>query len=870
MMLTQSMAQSMDGNGHLLQRHSSSASTPLTSPPITPTLSPTTSIHSSPLSSHTHSLSSSPHSSPAPSPPISAHDLFNSCHTSRTTSLPTTPSPHLSQHLLSYPSSPHTAHSLSASAASTPLHGQPSSRSRNRQFPPRKPPPPGSVAIGSKVVMRSSEFIHPSLVKYAGSEASIVGLPSHPITWYTVKFHDGKEVKLRSSSFDIVGYEMKHSTAQQFKAAMAKQHAHMEQMRAMQQQQAMMAASHSALNSATSSSAASSVPSPVPHHLLQHSQAMAHASAHNGQSTQQQMHSVHHSPHPINTASMLPPMSAQAAQVAAMQHHQQQQQQQQHAVQQQQHKAQVQAQQVQAKPLLKKEVKAEMMNGAVQAVPAAAVPAHAMNGSSNPQLTLNIPHHHTNGASSASSAAACASQQQHSSQQQQQPKMAAPVNPLAMNPLFNALSSLQNSFNPSPAAAAAMPFLSPFALQSFFAQATPYDAAIMAAALRANGFPIPISTMTGLAAMQQMAVQAQAQAASQQQQQQQQQQQAAMAVPHLTIPHQPQLQHSSSSNGGGSNGSSHVSNHHNSNGHNSHSNHSNGNSSHHQQPTQATLASSHHNTVAAAPVPAYNSSVNNSTNGNSANKHSRPNSSASTNGRSISSNSHHTAASAHSNHTSAGHSSSAQQQPTVAVTPTAAHAATPLNSFSIHSALPSPLASPSSLHLNTADILPSPRLPMPDLFFSPPPTSTSLSQSLQLPHHFLSSSFLQPFSNPPSALTSPTAHAPIVPFDGVIGDISSPHGISMLPHYAAASQHTAAYAALHNSMKRGHDDLLSAPHSHSGGLGGMGLGLSMVGGGGGGEYEMLLPLFTPTNASFERLLADTEVKQDNSKRIRID
>ena len=399
--------------------------------------------------------------------------------------------------------------------------------------------------------MRSSEFIHPSLVKYAGSEATIVGLPSHPITWYTVKFHDGKEVKLRSSSFDIIGYEAKHTTQQQFKAALAKQQQQMEQLRAVQQQhqqhqhqqqqqqhqQAMMAASHSALTSATSSSAASSVPSPVPHQLLNHGQSLSHQSV-----PTSQIHSAHHSPHPINTAAMLPPMSTQSMQ------------QQQHAAQQQSHKAQV-------KQAVKKEIKSEMMNGAVPAVTAATVPAHAtsMNGTSNPQLTLNIPHHMngtaSNAASTASAAATAVSSQQHN----QQPKMAAPVNPLAMNPLFSALSSLQSSFNPSPAAAAAMPFLSPFALQSFFAQATPYDAAIMAAALRANGFPIPMSTMSGLAAMQHMAVQAQAQASQQQhqqqqqqqqhqQQQQQQQQQAAVVVPHLTIPHQPQLQQNGNNN----------------------------------------------------------------------------------------------------------------------------------------------------------------------------------------------------------------------------------------------------------------------------------------------------------------------------------
>ena len=677
--------------------------------------------------------------------------------------------------------------------------------------------------------MRSSEYIHPSLVKYAGSEATIVGLPSHPITWYTVKFHDGKEVKLRSSSFDIIGYEAKHSTQQQFKAALAKQQQQMEQLRAVQQQQhqqhqqqAMMAASHSAMTSASSSSAASSVPSPVPRQLLNHGQQMSHAA--HSVTPSQHVHSVHHSPHPLNTAAMLPPMSAQAA-AASMQHQQQQQ----HAAQQEQsHKAQ------QVKQAIKKESKADMMNGAVQAVTAAAVPAHAMNGTSNSQLTLNVPHH-MNGSSSASASSAASASSQHS----QQPKMAATVNPMAMNPLFSALSSLQSGFNPSPAAAAAMPFLSPFALQSFFAQATPYDAAIMAAALRANGFPIPMSTMSGLAAMQQMAVQAQAQAASQQQQQHQQQQHQAVGVPHLTIPHQPQGQQQI----GNGNGNSHVS-HNNTNHSNSHTN---------QQPTQA-ITSNHNNPATASP-PHYNNT-----------KHGRPNSGASVNG--------HGSQSLHV-------ASSANTQPSITITPTASGIGNhQLGSFSIHSALPSPLASP--LHLNTADILPSPRLPMPDLFFSPPPTSTSLSHSLSAHNHFsLPSSFLHPFSNPPSALTSPTAHTPIVPFDGVIGDISSPHGTML-----TAAPHTSTHHAGLSHNKRGHDDLLSVPHGHNGGrmasaVDGMGLGLGMglgMGVGVGSGYdnvEMLLPLFTPTNASFERLLADADNKVDNNnnntnKRIRID
>jgi len=82
-----------------------------------------------------------------------------------------------------------------------------SSRGRRGPGPHRKPPPPGSIKIGQKVVMRGIEHIHPSVIKYANTAATISSVPAHPITWYGLIMNDGKEVKLRSSSFDAVGVD---------------------------------------------------------------------------------------------------------------------------------------------------------------------------------------------------------------------------------------------------------------------------------------------------------------------------------------------------------------------------------------------------------------------------------------------------------------------------------------------------------------------------------------------------------------------------------------------------------------------------------------------------------------------------------------
>ena len=62
----------------------------------------------------------------------------------------------------------------------------------------------GLLTVGSKVQIRGPDAIHPKLHAYAYSFAEIVQLPVHPVTWYGVRLRDGKNVKLRKSSFDVV------------------------------------------------------------------------------------------------------------------------------------------------------------------------------------------------------------------------------------------------------------------------------------------------------------------------------------------------------------------------------------------------------------------------------------------------------------------------------------------------------------------------------------------------------------------------------------------------------------------------------------------------------------------------------------------
>lgn len=61
-----------------------------------------------------------------------------------------------------------------------------------------------AISLGSRLRIRGSDQIHHKLRVYAFTEATIVDVPVHPNTWYGVRLFDGKEVKIRRSSFDLL------------------------------------------------------------------------------------------------------------------------------------------------------------------------------------------------------------------------------------------------------------------------------------------------------------------------------------------------------------------------------------------------------------------------------------------------------------------------------------------------------------------------------------------------------------------------------------------------------------------------------------------------------------------------------------------
>lgn len=61
-----------------------------------------------------------------------------------------------------------------------------------------------NITLGCRLRIRGTGHIHHKLRQYAHTEAVMVELPVHPNTWYGVQLVDGKEVKLRKSSFDVI------------------------------------------------------------------------------------------------------------------------------------------------------------------------------------------------------------------------------------------------------------------------------------------------------------------------------------------------------------------------------------------------------------------------------------------------------------------------------------------------------------------------------------------------------------------------------------------------------------------------------------------------------------------------------------------
>ena len=62
-----------------------------------------------------------------------------------------------------------------------------------------------NIGVGSRIRLRSAETIHHKLKEYANTDAEITEVPSHPNTWFGVRLHDGKEIKIRKSAFDVIG-----------------------------------------------------------------------------------------------------------------------------------------------------------------------------------------------------------------------------------------------------------------------------------------------------------------------------------------------------------------------------------------------------------------------------------------------------------------------------------------------------------------------------------------------------------------------------------------------------------------------------------------------------------------------------------------
>lgn len=52
--------------------------------------------------------------------------------------------------------------------------------------------------------LKGQVFLHEKLRHYVYTPAFILELPKHPCTWYTVQLCDGRMVKLRSSSFELI------------------------------------------------------------------------------------------------------------------------------------------------------------------------------------------------------------------------------------------------------------------------------------------------------------------------------------------------------------------------------------------------------------------------------------------------------------------------------------------------------------------------------------------------------------------------------------------------------------------------------------------------------------------------------------------
>jgi hypothetical protein len=64
----------------------------------------------------------------------------------------------------------------------------------------------GHIDIGTRVLIRAADLLHPKLRPFAGRIGEIVQVPTHPVTWYVCRLEPrgGPTIKLRRSAFDAV------------------------------------------------------------------------------------------------------------------------------------------------------------------------------------------------------------------------------------------------------------------------------------------------------------------------------------------------------------------------------------------------------------------------------------------------------------------------------------------------------------------------------------------------------------------------------------------------------------------------------------------------------------------------------------------
>lgn len=69
---------------------------------------------------------------------------------------------------------------------------------------PYRSPRSSGISVGTSIRIRSTDRIHQKLHQYANTNATVVDMPVHPNTWFGVRLHDQRKVKIRKSAFDVI------------------------------------------------------------------------------------------------------------------------------------------------------------------------------------------------------------------------------------------------------------------------------------------------------------------------------------------------------------------------------------------------------------------------------------------------------------------------------------------------------------------------------------------------------------------------------------------------------------------------------------------------------------------------------------------